>query len=239
VSLVFIAFVGMQSFNVYFRTDYVTNFEMEKIDFSKIRRNWNYFAVFILLGSLIEYLNLLWFPPSWKISKPWESFSFFCSKEGKKIFSQNIHYKNMSDYEYCVSNWKSWLIIDNVETKDIFSNFACAFLIFLTQKYFSKEDMFNRPEFDIRKAKDFTIPEKRDTRDVIHYIMFVYLKKIILIYIIFISLVYSYLSTNIIYGGFLFLSFFLLFKEGKLNKEKNKLWRFVQYYNFIVLVAFM
>ena len=239
LSLVYIGFVGFYSFNVYFRTDYKSKSETTRINFNQIRKNWLRFAIFILICSICQYLNMLWFPPSWKIAKPWESYSFFCSKEGKTIFSSNIHYKNISDYEYCVNNWKAWLNIDNIQTKEIFYNFLSAFLIFLTLKYFTHNDMFKREEFNIRTAKDFTIPENKNNDDIIKYVMFIYFKKLILIYIIFISLIYSYLSTNIIYGGFLFFSFFLLFKEGKLDKEKNKLWKFVQYYNFIVLVAFM
>ncbi len=239
VSIVYITFVGLQSFNVYFRTDYMTDHERNNVDFKSIKRNWNIFSIFILLFSLCQYLNLIWFPPSWKIAKPWESFSFFCSKEGRKMYSTNIHYKNISDYEYCVSNWKAWFNIDNIESRDIFNNFICAFLILLCQKYFTHQNLFKRPEFDITKAKDFTIAENRQNRDLVHYILFVYFKKIILVYIIFISLIYSYINTNIIYGGYLFFSFFLLFKDGKLDKEKNKLWKFVQYYNFIVLIAIM
>ena len=114
------------------------------------------------------------------------------------------------------------------------------FIILITQKYFIHEEIFNRPTFNYCKEIDFTIiSEKRDFKDSILYFLFIYLKSFILFYITIISIAYSYRYTNLIYGGFLFIAFYLLFKDAALNKQKNSLWKYVQYYNYLVLVGFM
>ena len=338
LSLIFMGFVGFQSFSSYKRNEYKTSNESSQSELIRIRNTWINFGIFLSIASFLQYLNYMWFPPSWKIVKPWENISFNCSKDGRSIYSTNSRFKAFSDYEYCVDDWKAWLNIDNYSTKDIFMNFICLFLIVITQKYFvisnesidvekekdkdknketnknlnketnkepikitnkepikeaNKESYYNpapistepnqdnpenqnnnqkddsdkqnlkhnilistttpkelsytdklnqhRPLFNKNKLNyDFTIPENRKTFiDTLKYFLFIYFKSIILFFIILISIIYSYKSTNIIYGGFLFISFYLLFKNSSLTKHKNTLWIIVQYYNFIVLIGFM
>lgn len=241
LSLIFMTFVGFQSFGIYLRTEYLTEKEEQNSrNLRRIKSTWIIFATFLAIFTFLQYINFMWFPPSWKITKPWEHLSFFCSKEGKTIYSPKTHFKNQSDYEYCVADWKAWLNIDNYSTKDIFYNFICLFLLLISHKYFTTREIFKRERFDDRNVIDFTITENRkDFYATIRYFLFIYLKSFILFYIIIISIIYSYRYTNLIYGGFMFISFYLLFKDTALVKQKNDLWKYVQYYNYLVLVFFM
>lgn len=241
LSLIFMTFVGLQSFGVYHRTEFMPDkMEETKKNMQRIKRTWMLFATFLAIFTFLQYMNYMWFPPSWKISKPWEHLSFFCAKEGKAIYSEKLHYANTSDYEYCVMDWKAWLNIDNYGTKDIFYNFICLFLLLISSKYFVVNQKNFSTVFEENKIIDFTIIENRKTlSDTFKYFMFIYLKSIILFYIIIISVAYSYKYTNLIYGGFLFISFYLLFKDAALSKQKNNLWKYLQYYNYLVLVGFM
>jgi hypothetical protein len=241
LSLIFMTFVGFQSFGIYLRTEYLTEKEEQNSrNLRRIKSTWMVFATFLAVFTFLQYINFMWFPPSWKITKPWEHLSFFCSKEGKTIYSPKTHFKNLSDFEYCVADWKAWLNIDNYSTKDIFYNFICLFLLLISHKYFTTREIFKRERYDESKVIDFTITENRkDFYATIRYFLFIYLKSFILFYIIIISIIYSYRYTNLIYGGFMFISFYLLFKDTALVKQKNDLWKYVQYYNYLVLVFFM
>jgi len=55
----------------------------------------------------------------------------------------------MSDYEYCISDWKAWLGIDNYSSKELFPLFIIVFLMITTsQKYFTEKEIFDRPKFN-------------------------------------------------------------------------------------------
>jgi len=242
LSLIYMIFVGFQSFGVYKRCEYRTEKEINnKKNLKLIRTAWYYFSIILSIITFLQYINYMWFPPSWKIPKPWNNFSFFCSTDGKLSYSKNAFFKNISDYDYCVADWKAWLGIDNYTSTDIFYNFMCIFMLLTSYKYLTNKEMFNRSEFDPNKILDFTISanRKNNSSATKHYVMFIYLKSFILYYIIIISIIYSYKYTNLIYGGFLFISFYLLFKDSALNKHKNDLWKYVQYYNYLVLIGFM
>jgi hypothetical protein len=241
LSLIFMSFIGYNSFGLYIRTEYKTEKEdNNKENLKLVRKVWFYFALFLTIFSLLQYFNFMWFPPTWKIDKPWEDFSFFCSKEGSAIYSSNRKFERVSDYDYCVLDWKAWLGIDNYSTRDIFFNFICLFMMVSSLKYFTAREIFNRDKFIYKPEDDFTIiKQSRSVSDSFKYILFVYLKSFILFYITLISIAYSYRYTNMIYGGFLFIAFYLFFKDAALNKQKNNLWKYVQYYNYLVLVGVM
>jgi len=243
LSLCLMIFVGYQSFGKYIRAEYISEKEENnKNNLKFLKKYWFCFAVFLSIFSFMQYINYMWFPPSWKIAKPWEHYSFFCSKEGKSIYSNNVNFKNNSDFDYCVTDWKAWLNIDNYSTKDIFHNFICLFMLLISNKYLTDEELphTKREKFYPEKSNNFTIAENRkDFWDTLLFISFVYLKSLILFCIIIMSIVYTYKYTNIIYSGFMFISFYILFKESYLIKKKNELWKIVQFYNFLVLVFFM
>jgi len=242
LSLCLMIFVGYQSFGKYIRTEFITEKEennKENIKF--LKRYWFLFAVFLSIFSFMQYINYMWFPPSWKISKPWEHSSFFCSRDGKSIYSNNVNFKNNSDFDYCVTDWKAWLNIDNYSTKDIFYNFICLFILLISNKYLTDEELPNRRvKFSPENSNNFTIAENRKTIwDTLIFISFVYLKTLILFCVIIMSIGYTYKYTNVIYSGFMFISLYMLFKDSFLIKKKNELWKIVQFYNFFVLVFFM
>lgn len=243
LSLCLMIFVGYQSFGKYVRTEYITEKEKNnKNNLIFLKKYWFLFAVFLSIFSFMQYINYMWFPPSWKISKPWEHSSFFCSREGKSIYSNNVNFKNNSDFDYCVTDWKAWLNIDNYSTKDIFYNFICLFILLISNKYLTDKELpyRKRVKFSPENSNNFTIAENRKTIwDTLLFISFVYLKSLILFCIIIMSIVYTYKYTNVIYSGFMFISFYMLFKDSYLIKKKNELWKIVQFYNFFVLVFFM
>jgi len=243
LSLCLMIFVGYQSFGKYIRTEFITEKEENnKENLKFLRKYWFFFAVFLAIFSFMQYINYMWFPPSWKIAKPWEHSSFLCSRDGKSIYSNNVNFKNNSDFDYCVTDWKAWLNIDNYSTKDIFYNFICLFMLLISNKYLTSEELpyKKREKFFPEKSNNFTIAKNRHTFwDTLIFISFVYLKSLILFCIIIMSIVYTYKYTNVIYSGFMFISFYMLFKDSYLIKKKNELWKIVQFYNFFVLVFFM
>jgi hypothetical protein len=243
LSLCLMIFVGYQSFGKYVRTEYITEKEENnKENLKFLKKYWFLFAVFLSIFSFMQYINYMWFPPSWKIAKPWEHSSFFCSRDGKSIYSNNVNFKNNSDFDYCVTDWKAWLNIDNYSTKDIFYNFICLFILLISNKYLTDEELpyRKRVKFSPENSNNFTIAENRKTfSDTLIFISFVYLKSLVLFCIIIMSIVYTYKYTNVIYSGFMFISFYMLFKDSYLIKKKNELWKIVQFYNFFVLVFFM
>jgi hypothetical protein len=240
ISLAFMSFVGYNSFGLYIRSEFRTEKEYKNRNNLKFIQNlWYAFSSLLAIFSLLQYFNYMWFRPSWKINKPWEDFSFLCANEGLTIFSNNKKFQKISDYDYCVADWKFWLGIDNYNTRDIFSNFICVFMLLTSIKYLTDEEIFNRPDFVYKKEDDFTIiKQSRESIENAKYILFV-LKSFILFYITIISIAYSHRYTNLIYGGFLFIAFYLFFKDVALNKKKNELWKYVQYYNYLVLVGVM
>ncbi len=71
LSLIFMTFVGFQSFGVYIRTEYLTPKDEEnQSNMKKLKSSWWFFALFLSIVTFLQYLNFKWFPPSWKITKP-------------------------------------------------------------------------------------------------------------------------------------------------------------------------
>lgn len=137
LSLIYLLFVGINWFSSYYRTNFITE---KEIEFDKqlhsLQNSWYFFSLLFGITSFFQYLNFMWFPPSWKLNKPWENFPFLCSREGRAMYSSNSRFKDNSDYEYCVRDWRSWLLLDYYNSREIFISFMVVFLIINTRKYF-------------------------------------------------------------------------------------------------------
>jgi hypothetical protein len=241
ISIILLTFVLLNSLGIYMRTGFHTAQEDEKHkNLKTIKRIWFYFSIFLTIYSLCQYFNFIWLPPSWKITMPWKNVSFSCSRDGQSIYSFHQFYSDKSDYEYCVTDWITWLDFDYFTSRDMFLNFLALFVILLSIDNFKDEKRFERPIFIYSNEADFTLfKDKRTIYDITKYFLFIHLKFIILFFITIISIIYAFRFTSLIFAGYLFIAFYLFFKGGSLNKHKNNLWKYLQYYNYSILFIIM
>ncbi|KAL4449174.1 hypothetical protein ABPG74_015556 [Tetrahymena malaccensis] len=207
---------------------------------------WRFINYLMVLDITRKYIISIWFPQDWKVSKPWNSWDFTCSKQGKKSYSSYLNHgiqnqsDKISDYDSCTHDWRYWLSLEEESNLHLILDVINFQIMVIYDRYFREIYQQNGPKrchSDIKSQDQLDFTRKNDFFSYLKLFIFGYFYQIpIMIYFIIgcLSNISSY--TDIISIVYVFTSIFMLFKTKMLLREKNNIWKYLLMFNTLVMV---
>lgn len=202
-----------------------------------LRRIWRIIYVLLSIDMVRQYFFLLWFPGTWNINKPLSSWSFSCDPNATVVKPGN----SKSDYEICVTNYKSWLSLDSFTNEALAANFGTLFLMISFDNYFYPLKEESERNYIAGDKNDFTARDRTDLLSTLKYFVFCYSYKAFLGVFVLAGIMGNVTGTkaDLISVFYVVLGVLLLYGSKSILKRKNQLWKIIEIVNCAVLIAFL
>ena len=206
---------------------------------NRLKWAWRILYIIVAVDLLRRYFTSFGFPTSWGIETPaFMRNTFGCDPKADRVFSSLFDYSDLSDFDKCVNNFKTWYAIGEFSLKEHVISFVCFFLLVSYDVFFLPLKAESEKNYKEGDCKDFTRTWLRNTYDALRLMIFANFHVIALTTLALVGLSSNLQGATDIMG-LLYLSsgIFLLLSNNLILRKKNSLWAVIEIANCLIMVA--